>query len=110
VAVRFDRSTEPGVIRLEGAIDIDRAAELKEALLEALASGQAVRISLQAATSIDVTAVQLLWAAEREAGASGTVLALEGAVPEIVRATLSEAGFERFPFAEKAPGVDKGRE
>ncbi len=98
--VTFDRSAMPAVIRLEGDIDIASAGKLKEVLLEALASQGAARIALETATGMDVTAVQLLWAAEREARRSGVVLALEGPVPETLRAMLRQAGFERFPFAE----------
>jgi anti-anti-sigma factor len=97
------------VIRLEGEVDIALAAALKEALLEALASSGDVRISLERATGLDVTAVQLLWAAEREAKASGVVLALEGPVPEVLRAALEETGFERFPFADEASAASEER-
>jgi len=79
-------------------MDIGCAAELKAVLEEALAARNETRISLETATGIDVTAVQLLWAAEREARATGMVLALAGPVPEALRATLGEAGFERFPL------------
>lgn len=97
--VTFDRSAEPGVVRLEGALDIADAAELKQALLEALASQQQSRISLESATGIDITTVQLLWAAERERTASGAALVLEGPVPEALSAMVREAGFDRFPLA-----------
>jgi anti-anti-sigma factor len=101
VAIRLDREKSPGLIELEGAIDIAGAAELKSVLVEALASARETRISLEKATSVDVTAVQMLWAAEREAKTSGGVLALEGEVPEAVRAALRAAGFERFPLADE---------
>lgn len=101
MSVRFDRSEVPGTIRLEGEIDIGCAAELKAALEEALSSQSATRIALATATGMDVTAVQLLWAAEREARAAGMVLALAGPVPEVLRATLREAGFESFPLADE---------
>jgi hypothetical protein len=78
VAVKFDRSEGPGVIRLEGEIGIADAAQLKEVLLEALRPGAGARIALEMASGLDVTAVQLLWAAERAAQASGTLLAFEG--------------------------------
>ena len=55
------------LIQLEGAIDIGCAAELKELLMEKLKSGAAVYVSLESATGLDITAVQLLWAAAREA-------------------------------------------
>jgi anti-anti-sigma regulatory factor len=112
VSVRFDGSDAPGTIRLEGDIDISCAAELKAVLEDVLTARSGMqtgaRISLAAATGMDVTAVQLLWAAEREARAAGMVLALEGPVPELLRGTLREAGFERFPFAPDADGDAHG--
>jgi anti-sigma B factor antagonist len=52
-------------LRLEGEISVGSAAELKVALLQALASETDVRLDLERATELDVTALQLLWAAER---------------------------------------------
>lgn len=96
------------MIRLEGEVGAGNAEELKEALLEALASHGQARISLETATGIDVTAVQLLWAAGQKAKSSGMVLALEGPVPQALRATLREAGFEQFPFSRTTELVDEG--
>ncbi len=104
--VIFDRAATPGVLRLEGEVDIADARRLQEILLEALGEGGVVRISLEKATGLDVTAIQLLWAAEREAWASGMVLALDGTVPQALRATVDAAGFERFPFADR--GTNEG--
>jgi ABC-type transporter Mla MlaB component len=103
VAVTFDRSAVPGTIRLEGEVDIAGAAELKRVLLEALGSAQETRVAVERATCVDVTAAQLLWAAQREAQAAGMVLTLEGTVPEKLRAGLRDAGFERFPIADPLP-------
>jgi anti-anti-sigma regulatory factor len=88
------------VVRLEGEIGIADAARLKAVLLEALGPGAGARIALETATGLDVTAVQLLWAAERAAQATGVPIALEGTVPEKLRATLREAGFGRLPFVD----------
>jgi anti-anti-sigma factor len=104
VPVAFDRSAIPGVIRLEGEIDIASARALKAVLLEALTSAGEVQISLGEVTGMDATAVQLLWVAEREAKAVGVVLALEGPVPKTLRDALREAGFERFPLDNDGAG------
>jgi anti-anti-sigma regulatory factor len=101
VPVTFDRNAEPGLIRLEGEIDISQASELKRVLLEALAEKREVQVAMETVTGVDITAVQLLWAAERAAGASGQVFGLEGPVPESLCVTLHEAGFERLLFAGK---------
>jgi anti-anti-sigma regulatory factor len=83
-------------IRLEGAIDIGCAQELKKLLLQGLKAGSEVRVMLTDVTDLDVTAVQLLWAAKREARASSVGFAFEGQMPEPVSAALAEAGFEAF--------------
>jgi len=96
VGVTLEQSEMLGLLRLEGAIEIDCAAELKKLLLEALASGKQVRVSLADASELGVTAVQLMWAAKREARESSVGFVSEGQVPESVSAALAEAGFERF--------------
>jgi anti-anti-sigma regulatory factor len=85
------------VIRLDGEINIGSAAELKKLLLQALASGRELRVDLEHATELDVTALQLLWAAEREARGSSRGFTLAGRVPEEIWAAVVDAGLETFP-------------
>jgi anti-anti-sigma factor len=101
MAVTLDQSEALCVLRLEGEINIASAAELKRLLLQALASGRELRVDLEGATEVDVTALQLLWAGEREARGSGRGFTLAGRVPEEISAAVSDAGFEKFPL-----GVD----
>lgn len=99
VAGELERGERGGVIRLEGALEIARAGELKQRLLEALSQGGTLRISLGEVTDLDVTAVQLLYAAEREAKLRGVDVAVEEPVSEPVCEALLAVGFERVPFA-----------
>lgn len=85
------------VLRLEGDIDIACSGELKIMITEAISSRKPVLVDLASATDLDVTAMQLLWAAAREAERSGTSLAVAGALPEKIDRMLREAGFETFP-------------
>jgi anti-anti-sigma factor len=101
MAVTLDQSEARCVIRLGGEINIASAAEMKKLLLQALASGRELRVDLEGATEMDVTALQLLWAAEREARGSGRGFTLAGRVPEEIAATARDAGLEKFPV-----GVD----
>jgi len=87
------------LIRLEGVIDIASAVELKVLLLQALASGKEVCIALDGVKGLDVTAVQLLWAAGREAKASGAGFRFVGQVPSAVISSLRDAGIEDFAAA-----------
>jgi anti-anti-sigma regulatory factor len=97
LAIVLEQCEGANAIHLEGVIDIALASELKTTLVEALKSSKPLRLALNADTDLDVTAIQLLWAAEREAKASNVDFLLEGSVPDSVSKTLKEAGFERFP-------------
>lgn len=90
------------LIRFEGVVDVGCAAELKELLMENLKSGSAVFVSFESATGLDITAVQLLWAAWREAKRVGVEFGLKGQTPEAVRCALAEAGIEEFPVTASA--------
>jgi anti-anti-sigma regulatory factor len=96
MGISLDKSGAGVSIVLANTIDIACAAELKALLLEALNSGAEVRISLGDAIDLDVTAIQLLWAAEREAQHSGVGFRLSARGSEPVFAGLAEAGFQSF--------------
>jgi anti-anti-sigma factor len=97
--VRLDQSGDLCLLRLEGEISVGVATELKDVLLRALASRTEVRLDLEHATEFDVTALQLLWAAEREAHRSGKAFTLVTPVPRNVLLATREAGLKAFPFA-----------
>jgi anti-anti-sigma regulatory factor len=96
VSITLEQSELQSVLRLEGAIDIASAAELKESLLKALGTASEVRVSLDGAADLDVTAVELLWAAGRKAKGIGVGFAFTGTVPEPVLSALREAGLQQF--------------
>ncbi|MGD0734212.1 MAG: STAS domain-containing protein [Terracidiphilus sp.] len=96
----LEQHEESSLLSLEGTIDIACAADLKQLLIQALSGAKAVRVSLQKVSDLDVTAVQLLWAAAREARTSGLEFALAGTVPESVLKTLASAGFHEFPVSQ----------
>lgn len=97
MSVTFEHSDGVSLIRLEGAVDVGCAGDLKELLVERFKAGSSLRLSLDEATVVDVTAIQLLWAASHEARKLGVGFALEGQVPETVRTALAIAGIAEFP-------------
>jgi anti-anti-sigma regulatory factor len=100
VSVVLEESQELSVIRLDGSIGIASAAELKKLLLQALGPGKEVRVSLERSTDLDVTAVQLLWAAGREAKRSGARFTFMEAMPEEISIALGDAGFDKFSLSK----------
>jgi anti-anti-sigma factor len=96
MGIHLEKTDAGGLIALRGTVDIACAAELKAFLLEALTPEAGVRISLDGATYLDVTALQLLWAAERQARRSGVPFRIEGQIPETVSTGIADAGFPPF--------------
>lgn len=80
-------------IQLGGAVNIACAAEMKTSLLQALETGQEICVSLNGVTELDVTAVQLLWAAGRDAKRRGLGFSITNPPQPICR-LLEEAGLE----------------
>jgi anti-anti-sigma regulatory factor len=92
VSVALIQAGGASVIRLDGAIDIAAAAELKASLLAALESGGEIEVSLDAATEVDVTAMQLLWAAEQSARRTGLSFRFSGELRKPIRSSLEGMG------------------
>lgn len=95
--VTLEQKDALACIHLEGAIDVGCAAELKTLLMETLKPGAAVCLGLESATGLDITAVQLLWAAAREAQRVGVEFTFKERIPEPVRHALAEVGIRDFP-------------
>jgi ABC-type transporter Mla MlaB component len=98
MGVTLEQSEALNLLRLEGPVGISCAAEFKGLLSQALDSGCEVRVSLEGTTDLDVTAVQLLWAAERKARGAGVQYSIVDRPPEPVLAALSESGLQQFIF------------
>jgi anti-anti-sigma regulatory factor len=78
-------------------VTIEAAVDLKELLLKALASQKDIRIRMEGATELDVTALQLLHAAGRDAAAAGVRFTLAGPVPSQITAVMHDTGFQSSP-------------
>lgn len=97
MAVTLEQDGDRTLIHFNDAVDIACAAELKQFLVQALDSRKEIQLDLEQAGSLDVTAVQLLWAAERAAKSFGVEFTLAGPVPDGILARLREEGFDEFP-------------
>jgi anti-anti-sigma regulatory factor len=99
VPIAVDRSDAKTVIRLDGTVDISCAAELKTQLAAALGAGGELRVNLEQVADVDVTWVQLVWAAQREELRAGIKFSFSGPVPEKIGAALQDAGFNGLPVS-----------
>jgi hypothetical protein len=80
---------------MDGDCSVTSAAELKRLMLGALASGAALRLDLESVEAIDISILQLLWVAGRDAARTGARIEIH--LPEKAGKAAREAGFERFP-------------
>jgi len=79
-------------LRLDGEMEIGDALDLKRLLLVALGSRKEMRIELIGVTELDITSMQLLWAAVTEASTIGSSISFEDPIPEYAASSLSQAG------------------
>jgi anti-anti-sigma regulatory factor len=84
-------------VRLDGDLTLASAAALKTLLLEWRASGKDLELDLENASDIDITTMQLLWAAAREAGRAGVRLVTRRS--KALEMAWREAGFDPDPAA-----------
>ncbi len=92
---RFETAKATARIDWKGDLTFDRAAELKETLLEAFGSSDRVELNLAEVTGMDASILQLLCAAHREAAALRKGLCWAGAYSAEVADAVQTAGFQR---------------
>jgi ABC-type transporter Mla MlaB component len=95
MTLKKERLENRSVIRLEGELTVASAAELKGVLMEALSGGEDCEVDLGGAEGIDLTVMQLLWAAGREAGRLGVNIVFHA--QEAASMAARDAGFEQWP-------------
>jgi anti-anti-sigma regulatory factor len=85
----------PKIVNLSGMLTVDRAAALKEELSAALEGSEIVLISLSLVGEIDLSCLQVIYAARVKAKAKGKSLRFIGSVPTQVAKRLAACGFLR---------------
>lgn len=80
------------VLKIEGAMTVQRAGELKALLAEALARSDRLALGLAGVTEVDLCGLQLLCSVQRTAAQQHKRVALAGPLPEAVGLAAAEAG------------------
>ncbi len=93
MAIEAEGQENGGVLTIAGAVTVQRAAELKAVLVDALAKADRVAIDLSGVTDVDLCGLQLLCSAQRTASGSRKRLALVGPAPDVFRRAAADAGF-----------------
>jgi anti-anti-sigma regulatory factor len=87
------RAETPKIVNLSGSLIVDRAAALKEELSAALAESSQLLVSLSLIEDLDLSCLQVLYAARRSAVAAGKDFHFIGTVPTRIVKRLASAGF-----------------
>ncbi len=95
----------PQIVDLAASLTIERAAALKDELAAALAGDAGVRVSLSSVEDMDLSCLQVLWAALRSAKAAGKDLHLAGALSRRIAGRLKACGLLRDE-SERAEGLE----
>lgn len=85
MAKKSSPATTPAPLALAADLRIAAAPALRDALLAALAAGEAVQIDGQAVTHVDTAALQVLAAFSRDARAAGLPVTWAGASDPLQR-------------------------
>jgi anti-anti-sigma factor len=101
--VEMARSADTNVLKLEGSLTIERANELKRALLDALNSCGRIVIDLEGLTDLDLSTVQLFCSAHRTSLKDGKHLALHERKSQSLKQMVRDAGLVRTLGCHKDP-------
>jgi len=93
--VTLQRQEASWLIKLEGQITVTSALQLKELLVEWLSAGKDLDLDLEHAEEVDVTIMQLLWAAAREAARTGGKIVAHPSSAATLAAR--DSGFAQLP-------------
>lgn len=95
------------VLDLTGNLSIERVQEIYTALEERLKEATKLFIRLEKAQGIDVSVIQLIYAAQYEAEKKGKTLAISGEVPSAIKESLIIGGFMRDKTDQTLFGISK---
>jgi anti-anti-sigma regulatory factor len=94
VSITAERAGNGLRLTIAGGLTVENAGAIKKALLEALEDEAEVHLELGEATSVDLSFMQILFAARAKAEAEGKVLTASS--PRALALAAEEAGFPRL--------------
>ncbi|MDE3166197.1 MAG: STAS domain-containing protein [Acidobacteriota bacterium] len=109
--ISMETTAEGGarVLRVSGELSIANAAELRQALLGAMAGPGRAVLNLAALSSADLSGLQLLYSAHRSGRAADGRLEIAG-VPQWLRTLAAEAGCGTLSGGDPREGCVNGED
>ncbi|HAN77546.1 MAG TPA: hypothetical protein DCQ31_07125 [Bacteroidales bacterium] len=91
-----DKSSKTGIVKLSGDVSIQTIQKHYAEIVTALQKNQSVRIVGENINAFDLTAVQVLIAAKKQAETEKKQLAFEIKLPSDLHKIMQNAGFEAY--------------
>lgn len=82
-----------GILTMAGEMTVERAVEVKAALMKAFDKVDKVVINLEKVTELDLSFLQLLCSAQQSSVIRNKRLTIDNHLPEVFRQTVENAGF-----------------
>ncbi len=95
-----------GELKLEGALTIEAAEELKAVLLQALQGTENLTIDLEKVTAADLSCLQMLCSAYKSCGRVGGQLTLRAHDSELFNQLLKDSGYCKTTKCPIAPNTN----
>lgn len=91
-------NVNPGVINFSGILGMGYCAEFFKTLKQALSESDSILISFSLIEDIDISCLQTLYAASKEARLKGKTLSFVGTIPMNIGEKLKHCGFLSGPW------------
>ncbi|MBF0140705.1 MAG: STAS domain-containing protein [Magnetococcales bacterium] len=108
IDLSVDDAGDAGTLTLSGGITIQHAAQLKDTLLEGISAAKGLVIDLSEVDRVDLSAIQLLFAAHRGLNDKGKSLTVAGTIPEAWHNAVKESGYSGSMNADDTTGLWTG--
>ena len=105
MSLQLEEAQNRVVVHLEDSVTLSSASELHDLFLQALNSRKPIAVDVSKVTEIDLSAIQILFAAHAEAIRTDHGFSATNTIPEAVRQTIRESGLDSIlqPDGEVAP-------
>ncbi|NGZ05179.1 MAG: STAS domain-containing protein [Magnetococcales bacterium] len=104
----MDAARSVGVLSLNGDLTIRNAAELKEAMSQAMDQSKQLELNLTEVERVDLTTLQILCSAHRTLLKNGKTLTIAGTLSPALRDAVQQAGFVQCGGDKETSGLWKG--
>jgi len=105
MSIDLEQLEDRSVVRLTESITIGFATDLHKLLMEAVRLNRGIAIDWEGVTELDVSGIQLLYAAWQATERAGISMSLRGSTPQAVKDAFLDSGLDPFQLAVSQEAV-----